>query len=428
MPLPAILGALARGATAVGKATGFGKNVTGVTSALSGSGSVGEKAAVVGKNLKPIADSLTQLTFNAQILGQGLKSLTGTFGSLTSAVGHAAILPLNLFTKGIDALNAPVLAVVGSLKHFRDSVGAIGSAVSEFVQLASPIHVVRFNLAMQDLTASIGKILIPVLDASTVVVRAFADVIFRLSSPLQNLVKVILDPFVKEVPQLLTILTPIIDLIGTFVNILATGLQPVMKLLVPLLEGMTVAFAAIVAPAVIPAVIGVVAALAGVFATLLVVMSPVIALFAAIGYAFQKLTTYLAKLLGITSLGGGSVGAAVRPATIGSVEEYGRKAQQAAFSLGTAADPATRTANGIDELIKLVQSRVDEVMRVLDNLPQKAYELFKTLFQESPAGKAAAAATEAGRWIDEKKNAVENRAKMLASGSFSDFLDSLNPL
>ena len=62
------------------------------------------------------------------------------------------------------------------------------------------------------------------------------------------------------------------------------------------------------------------------------------------------------KFFGIKTIAGSSVGAAVRPASIGSVEDYGAKARTAAFSLGTAAStPEAKTAEYTGKILAVLE-------------------------------------------------------------------------
>jgi hypothetical protein len=152
--------------------------------------------------------------------------------------------------------------------------------------------------------------------------------------------------------------------------VFADVLKPVVEFMQPLIE----AFASWAAMAGTGAIVSLLALLAGVILTVTLALSPLIAVMIAIGYVVQKATAALSGFLrsigiGGRSAAGGSVGVAVRPATIGSVEDYGRKAMQAAFSLGAGAGPEERTANVLDELYKYFKENfISDLMKALKDV------------------------------------------------------------
>ncbi len=298
-----------------------------------GSGAADEAEAHFGGAVGKFITDIGALSLNLQFAIQGISSLSKAIISLPAA-------PINAFATAVGAMQAPVVAVVDSLKSFVSAVGAVGSAISEFVKLSNPVYVQKFNMAMEDLMASIGKILTPILITSTAFVRAFADVIFKLSDPLQKLVAAFFDPLTEILPVIVNFMAPFVELFAEFAKIMAQVLAPIMKVLVPLFAAIALGLAAFLALGAAPTIIGAIVLAIGAFVSVVVSLAiafaPLIILFGAIGYAIYKLTMYVAKFLGITGIAGGSTGAAVRPASFGSVEDYGKKAQQAAFSLGTA--------------------------------------------------------------------------------------------
>ncbi|VTR95211.1 unnamed protein product [Gemmata massiliana] len=90
-------------------------------------------------------------------MDRGFDKLTGVITKAGTVTADFATKPLQLFTKGLDTLTASALKVIGMLGEFRDSVTAVGNALGQFVQLASPAIVQRFKFASDDLTASSGR-------------------------------------------------------------------------------------------------------------------------------------------------------------------------------------------------------------------------------------------------------------------------------
>lgn len=366
--------------------------------------------------------SFSSFAFQLQIAAQAAKIIGKALIDLPAA-------PIKAFADVINLIQAPLVGIVDALKGFVGAVGSLGSAVSEFVKLSNPIYVLKFNLAMEDLTASIGKILTPVLIASTAFVRAFADVIFKMSGPLEKLVAAFFDPLTELLPELVNMAAPFIEVFNEIVTVTAQVLAPVLKALAPLFVNLAIGFGAFLAAVSAPIIITALLALAAAFVGLVVIMLPVIAVLAAVGYALKKAFEYVAKLLGLdTKAADSSVGAAVRPATIGSVEDYGKKAQQAAFSLGTAADPATKSADYLEKIWEAVSQFFEKFP---ERLATYANDLAMAILKNLPGGEAARAGIDAGidagRRLEGAGDAVARRARMLAAGDVGDFFDSFVP-
>ena len=271
MAIPAVLAAVGRTAATTGRVVAAGGEVS------------------MGKKLISAAGDIGQVAFAAQSLSS---SMTGLASVMIPFSAHTQI-------------------AAGALKTFVGAVSSVGNAVAGFVKLASPVHVQMFNLAVDDLVASIGKALVPVMEYGTKIVRLFADVVFQMSGPLSRILHAVLKPMMAALDLLLTAMTPQIHVF--------------------------------------------------------VAMADALALLLEVSTAFSTGMMKLAN--NFLSFGGSikdkSVGAAVRPAQFSSPEEYGRRAQQAAFSLGGAADSQTRTANAAEELVRLFRNFPTEITKAL---------------------------------------------------------------
>lgn len=334
MPLPAVLGALGRvasGASRLGGALGESKAAQGLSNA-------------------------GNIAFSVQSIASGLKMIG------TAAV--EAMNPISLFTKAMGLVQAPALAVVKSLGAFRDTVTALGNSVSEFVRLASPVHVQRFTLAAEDLTASIGKFLIPVLEFATKMTRSFADVIFVLSGPLQKLVNSVMKPLISLFDTFINTVSPLVRLLGTLWDTIAGFLNPIGTLIAAL--GKLIAM---------PLAVGF-QALEMALTPLLQILQVAAMLLGDFADAVSRFVDRMTGGLFGSSIRDRSVGAAVRPAQIGSVEDYGRRAQQAAFSLGTGATPEERTAN-------VVQKLYDKCVEFFGKVPAFIAQIIKALVPDA---------------------------------------------
>jgi hypothetical protein len=124
-------------------------------------------------------------------------------------------------------------------------IGAVQGAVGRFVQLASPGEFNRFQLAVDDLQASIGRALIPVLEQATRFVRAVGNAFFGLSSEGQKTVQALaagtiaMAAFAAAVAVLQAVLTGGIGPILTLIVGSLAGVMAVSSDLEPLLDGMS---------------------------------------------------------------------------------------------------------------------------------------------------------------------------------------------
>lgn len=356
MAIPAVLGALGRVAAVGGR----------VASAA------GAEAA--GSKLVQLAGNITQVSFAAQ-----------------AATGAASKLVLALLP-----VTSHIQILVGGLNLFKDVVTSIGASVADFVKLASPIHVQQFQLAVEDFTASIGKVLIPVLEFGTRIVRFFADVIFALSDPLQRLVSAFMKPVIALLDNLTKGIEPLIPIIGKIINSMASFVESlfryysvIAKVLSILPIGRALMFwidTFVKGLETTAVIIETGAAAFEMFVTILEELFETVKNFTDIripGLGRGEESSSLARTGRGEGQSGGlqdsSRGAAVRAAQIGSVEDYGRKAQQAAFSLGTTATsgmtPEERTARATESISTNITKLPEEMAQRFVSLLLK--ELFK---------------------------------------------------
>jgi hypothetical protein len=124
-------------------------------------------------------------------------------------------------------------------------IGAVQGAVGRFVQLASPGEFNRFQLAVDDLQASIGRALIPVLEQATRFVRAVGNAFFGLSSEGQKTVQALaagtiaMAAFAAAVAVVQAVVTGGIGPILTLVVGSLAGVAAVSSDLQPLLDGLS---------------------------------------------------------------------------------------------------------------------------------------------------------------------------------------------
>lgn len=324
---------------------------------------------------------------------KALDSAERSYYKLTEAVTKVGVLttefatkPLKMLAAGIDALNAPALLVTGTLGKFQNSITAVGNAASQFTQLANPALTQRFRFAADDLTASIGRALIPVLKAATTITRGFADVVFALSGPIQRLGNAF-EPLVNLVPRFTNALGPIVSGVNTFTRGVADALRPINEVVgLHFEEALNT--------------------LAGAFKALWATMRPGIELTAQMAAGTAKLIAALSSnplgrffngtsAFGRTgpSISGSSTGAAVRNAGFSSSEQYHNKLITTAFSLGTASTE------------EKMASDVALIKGFLESLPGRMWEAFKAL----PGSIALALVEFIGQLVDRIKPPIPGK-------------------
>lgn len=316
-------------------------------------GGAARAARAVGGNSTAVAD-ISDAVFRINTIVGGISQVTGLMKSLGTYMLELPAKPIEAFAHAISLIQTPVLAVIGSLKSFVSALGATGSAASEFVRLTNPVYVQKFNLAMDDLMAGIGRTLVPVLQLSTKVVRSFADVIVELSGPILSVVRAGLDPFIAAMPKILRVIEPVVATIGRFAERVAEAVRPIASGLADMLvtgfSAMSIVMDGlfkVMEPGIL-IVITTTSGFVGMYKALSALLAPL-----------DNVAFRLFKLAGINYINpnkpGGkledrSVGAAVRSVNIGSVEDYGKKAIQAAFSLGSIDSPEKRTASATEAI------------------------------------------------------------------------------
>ncbi len=81
----------------------------------------------------------------------------------------------------VRTLNQLTTAVQAPFKALDAAISSVQASVARFVQLSNPAVVERFNVAVKDLLASIGRTLVPVLNTATATFRAIGAAIYGLT-------------------------------------------------------------------------------------------------------------------------------------------------------------------------------------------------------------------------------------------------------
>jgi hypothetical protein len=376
MALPALVGALGR--VAGGAATGAG--AAGATGAQ--------------QTLTRLSTTLNSVSFAA-----------ANTNALFGAVGSS-----------ITSLASPLTNATGLLRRMETTITALGYSVGHFVEKANPALFRQFTFAADDLTASIGRGLLPVMQFATRVTRAFADVFFAFAGPINRLLDATLRPLGDYVAQLTNVFGPLARAFGSIVNLVTAVTQPFNTMLLTLAR------------------VG--AVLAEISFTMLadaleLVLAPLEALIRVFGDVVKAIAEFinnglnrLREFFGLTDIAGASTGAAVRQTSMGSVEGFQQKAFMAAFMGGAGEDPARRTATLADLIYQWLTNRVPQLLKehALE-LAAKLGDLLKGFALAVADGPATAAGRTveeaasigkaAGRWLDNKRKAAARELEEL---------------
>ncbi len=174
-----------------------------------------------------------------------------------------------------DVAKSAFLPLTPALAAFQVGADKTIQTMLAFVSKANPAAAFQFNRAMDDLAATMGQILVPVLEGVGIFVREMADVFQGL--------KPTLEPIMSGIREVIVELSKLI--------------QPLMSLFVPALQ----IIGAIIKDVVVPAI----KKMVEVFMELVKILQE-----AGLVGELQK---------------GNSIGAAVRPAAYGSIEDIGKR-------------------------------------------------------------------------------------------------------
>lgn len=205
----------------------------------------------VDKFLKDFADALQKSLKPLQDVADAAKALT-----------DAALAPLKL---AVDTLQGTVNGLAAAFKAPLAVIDSFTSSVSGLVAAAAPGTMIRFQMAMQDLMASLGVIFEPIIEAGTQLADVFNRVFTEIGPTLV--------PIIRQLSQ-------VIVQVGT---VIANALRPVLAALAPVLETVVGLFTQLV-----PVIEPVITAVGGMFADLLRALQPL--LIQAIPYLVQAVT------------------------------------------------------------------------------------------------------------------------------------------
>ncbi len=305
--------------------------------------------ATLGEDIKTGLSSALDKVLGSTLPSFGNKFETG-LTSIMNQVATKALTPLTAAT------NLYVAAASGAI-HM----------IENFVAKANPAAAFQFNRALDDLAGTMGQILTPVLNAITGFIREFADVLQGLRPAMAP----IMDGFSAIIKSLSSLILPIASAMQPVFNTLAAIIQsvavpaiaqvtklfesmaPVIEvvfgeiadLVIPIIEELKPAFrelADIMRPLFVQALITELNILKPIFEILASVIKEVVV--PAIRYLVEVLKKFR-ELIGEFNLPefkpslekSSSVGAAIRPAAYGKIEDIGKRTTLSALNVGRGA-------------------------------------------------------------------------------------------
>ena len=113
---------------------------------------------------------------------------------------------------GAAAMGGPAAIAIIAANQALELIGKVGHAMMDLARSANPLAAERFDYAMRDLSAVMGRVFVPILEKGTEVVRLFAD-IMTTALPSADDVRAVfdeLDPVLQDLRIVAADLAPII--------------------------------------------------------------------------------------------------------------------------------------------------------------------------------------------------------------------------
>jgi phage-related protein len=290
---------------------------------------VGAAAGAAGDLFAPFVDALRKVGDAARAVVPFLDAFAGKLqqaGERLQQIGGTLVSALGGVGKALAAV-AAVAPAVGA------AVGLLGTVLSGIVSKANPAVAEQFSLALNDTLAVIGQALTPVLQVLTEMMRMFGDTLASFAGQLAG--------------PLADILSSLIPIFEVFLEVFASVGQvvaDVLKATAPLIR---------------------------------MVAEGIRTVFEWIGRAVKWLLSLVGIELNNPEIKkGASVGAAVRQASFGSVEDLIKKAQASALQLGAASgvNYAEKTATSTAKMevklggIMTLVENIREIMKTEDDI------------------------------------------------------------
>lgn len=342
-----------------------------------------EMAAPVARWLQPLADRLGKafggLGGAAESWVKPITSKLGaSFGRLFDVEG--TLKPLARGMLGLTKTFGTVLAGAGVA---TGAIAGLGSVLGTLVGKAAPVEVEKFQIALNDTLAVIGRALIPVMQTMTELMRLAGDTFATFTGLVSGFLAAAMVP-------LTAVFRAFFDVAGR----VGAALGKVLAAATPILAGLAESFTAIfsaVSPVInllIDLIGGLLAGAMGVLASVVEAAVPVVVVLAeTLGAVVRAVSGWVRDLLALFGIdvgeggpgtkAGASVGAAVRKASIGGVTDLANRAYTSAYTMGSARD--------------IPREQLDTQKKMLHGLDQLPGRLADKLKGLTPGGMAARA-------------------------------------
>lgn len=265
---------------------------------------------------------------------------------------------LKSVVSALGEVGKAMAAVAAVAPTMGAAIAGLGTVFGAFVSKANPAVVEQFNLAVNDTMAVIGQALTPVLRVLTEMMRMFGDTLASFASQLGG-------PLADILSSLMPIFQVFLEVFASVGQVVADVLKSVAPLIRIVAEGIRTVFEWI-----------------------------------------GRAVKWLLSLVGIELNNpeikkGASVGAAVRQASFGSVEDLIKKAQASALQLGSASavNYAEKTASNTAQMeLKLgglltLVGNIREIMKTEDDIKRlkaESTEFYDPLLRDMRARRSLA--------------------------------------
>jgi phage-related protein len=339
----------------------------------------GGLAGKIASSLAPIGSKISgALSPIGNLIGGMLSKIkVGSGGGTGGVIGDALGKAKSALIGATQGKAADVLkGLIGGIGKFAGAAGAaagavigLGQAMVSMVGKANPAFVQQFQVALDDLQATVGRALIPVFEVVIQVTRVVGDTIATFA----NTIGSVLGTVANAVMPILVNQFEVLGHIGQ-------ALGDVLKALTPATVSLCAVFTSL-SQAMKPLMNVLIDALGGAFVTVLGNVAKAIAwatpYFVAWIRIFERVVSTIVgwirqalEYIGLLdaekpgTAAGASVGQAAKSANIGDPKDILAAAQKAAFSLGKGDTPEAKVTNAIDKA-------ADKIIEEMGKLPEK---------------------------------------------------------
>lgn len=205
-------------------------------------------AAVAGPEVAAVSVAMGVL---GRVVDDAIHPLR-TLGDVARQSASLLLAPMQQFGVGLNALTAALTAPTQALQGMT-------SGIAQLVQASNPAEMMRFQFALQDLTASVGRMFEPVIEAVaqvadvfnrvfteigptiTPIMQQFGQILAEVGGVIANAVRPVLAAFAPVLQtvadlfrQLTPQLTPVISEMANLFTDLLRAAQPLLEQAIPL--------------------------------------------------------------------------------------------------------------------------------------------------------------------------------------------------